>query len=78
MSFESGVSDSVDLSEDVDGCEDGTRLLICVFGGRVLCGLGRKACCDPPKLPGLLLGEVEGQKRDFRKPATSHAVRRSR
>ena len=49
LSFEYGVSDFVEVSEDINGYKErGTRPLVRVFGGRVLCGLGRKAGCDPP------------------------------
>ena len=61
LSFESGVPDSVEVSEDVDGYEDRcTRLLVCVFGGRVICGLGRKLGCDPPYLSGFFAGRSGG------------------
>ena len=61
MSFESGVSNSVEVSEDVDKYEDNsTRLLVRVFGGRVLWGLGRKAGCEPTHLYGLFAWRGRG------------------
>ncbi len=49
------------MSEDVDGYEDkGARLLVCVFGGRVLGGLGRKAGRYLLQLSGLSAGRGGG------------------
>jgi len=55
------VSDSIEVSENVDGYEDrGTRLPVRVCEGRVLCGLGRKASCYPLQLSGFFAERGRG------------------
>jgi hypothetical protein len=50
LTLESGISDSVEASEDVVCNEErGVNPLFRVFASRVLRGFNNKACGDPPQ-----------------------------